>query len=140
MCEKIKFYLRKYWDIITYLFFGVLTTVVTFLIYTPCYYYLGMSGTVSNILSWIVAVAFAFLTNKPFVFGSHDWSRQAVVPELIRFVSCRIGSGVLETLIILVAVDCMGFNAVIWKFITQVMVVILNYIGSKLLVFKNKNK
>ena len=138
MAEKFKFYLEKYLDIITYLIFGVLTTVVTFLIYTPCYYYLGLSGTLSNILSWIVAVAFAFLTNKPFVFKSHDWSMQVVLPELAKFLGCRIGSGVLETLIILIFVDLLCMNAVIWKFITQVMVVILNYIGSKLLVFKNR--
>ena len=140
MAEKLKFYLHKYWDVITYLVFGVLTTVVSFAVYTPCYYYLHMSGMLSNILSWIAAVTFAFLTNKPIVFGSHDWSRKVVIPELSKFVSCRLGSGVLETLIILLTVDWLGMNAVVWKFITQVLVVILNYIASKLLIFKKKKQ
>ena len=128
----------KYWDIVSYLFFGVCTTVVNYMIYLPCYNLLGISATVSNMIAWVVAVAFAYLTNKPFVFKSHDWSAKTVVPELARFLGCRIGSGVAETLILLVAVDLMGWDGNIWKLVTQVMVVILNYIGSKLLVFKKK--
>lgn len=128
----------KYWDIVSYLFFGVCTTVVNYMIYLPCYNLLGISATVSNMIAWVVAVAFAYLTNKPFVFKSNDWSAKTVIPELARFLGCRIGSGVAETLILLVAVDLMGWNGNIWKLVTQIMVVILNYIGSKLLVFKKK--
>ena len=138
MTEKIRGLIEKYWDIISYLFFGVCTTVVNYIIYLPCYNILGMSATVSNMIAWVVAVAFAYLTNKPFVFKSNDWSRQTVIPELTKFVGCRIGSGAAETLILLLAVDMLGWNGNIWKLITQVMVVILNYIGSKLLVFKKK--
>lgn len=128
----------KYWDIISYLFFGVCTTIVNYIIYLPCYNLLGISATVSNMIAWVVAVAFAYLTNKPFVFKSSDWSRETVIPELTKFVGCRIGSGAAETLILFLAVDLLGWNGNIWKLITQVMVVILNYIGSKLLVFTKK--
>ena len=138
MVNKITEIIKKHWDIITYLFFGVLTTAVNYIIYLPCLYWLGLSATVSNILAWIVAVIFAYLTNKPFVFGSHDWSIKTVIPELGKFLSCRIGSGVLETLILLVTVDLLGWNGAVWKLFTQVLVVILNYIGSKLLVFTGK--
>jgi putative flippase GtrA len=86
----------------------------------------------------VVAVAFAYLTNKPFVFKSHDWSRQTVIPELTKFVGCRIGSGLLETVIIFVAVDLLHWNGNIWKLVTSVLVVILNYVASKLLVFRKK--
>ena len=130
--------IRKYWDVISYLFFGVCTTVVNYLIYIPCYNLLGFSAAVSNVLAWIVAVAFAFLTNKPFVFRSHDWSAPVLIPELLSFLGCRIGSGVAETLILMLAVDWMGWNGNIWKLITQIMVVVLNYVGSKLLVFRKK--
>ena len=140
MIQKIEFYLKKYRDVIVYLVFGVLTTIVNYLIYLPCYYALGMSATVSNMIAWVVAVAFAYLTNKPIVFQSHDWSMQTVVPELTKFVSCRIGSGGLETLILLVTVDLLHLHAGFWKLVTQVLVVILNYIGSKLLVFKAKKQ
>lgn len=130
--------IEKYWDIVSYLFFGVCTTIVNYLIYIPCYNFFGMSATVSNMIAWVVAVAFAYLTNKPFVFRSYDWSAETVVPELTKFVGCRIGSGATETLILFLTVDLIGWNGNVWKLLTQVMVVILNYIGSKLLVFRKK--
>jgi putative flippase GtrA len=136
--NKIMELVKKHWDIVTYLFFGVLTTVVNYAVYLPCYNLLGLSATISNIIAWVVAVAFAYLTNKPWVFKSHDWSMKVVLPELSKFVACRVGSGVLETGMIFVFVDLMGINGNVFKLITSVLVVILNYIGSKLLVFKNK--
>ena len=138
MIQKIRDLVIKYWDIVSYLFFGVCTTIVNYLIYIPCYNFLEMSATVSNMIAWVVAVAFAYLTNKPFVFKSNDWSAKTVVPELTKFVGCRVGSGAAETLILLLAVDLLGWNGNIWKLITQIMVVVLNYIGSKLLVFRKK--
>lgn len=136
MFAKIRNLIHKYWDILSYLFFGGLTTVVNFIVYFPCYEWLGISAAISNAIAWVVAVAFAYLTNKPFVFRSHDWSLATVVPELTKFVGCRIGSGLLETVIIFVTVDYLGWNGIIWKVITSVVVVILNYVASKLLVFK----
>jgi len=136
MIQKIRTLIEKYWDILSYLFFGVLTTVVNYVIYLPCYNLLGLSAVVSNGIAWVVAVAFAYLTNKPFVFKSHDWSAKTVVPELTKFVGCRVGSGLAESLILLLSVDIMGWNGNLWKLLTSVLVVILNYIGSKLLVFK----
>lgn len=138
MFQKIRSLVEKYWDVITYLFFGVLTTVVNYIVYLPAYNLLGLSASVSNVISWAVAVAFAYLTNKPFVFKSHDWSRATVIPELTKFVSCRIASGAMETAILLVTVDILGWNGNVWKLLTQIMVVILNYVFSKLIVFKKK--
>ena len=134
--ETIKKLIVKYWDILSYLFFGGLTTLVNFLVYIPCYNWLELSATVSNVIAWVVAVAFAYLTNKPFVFQSHDWSWKCVGPELTKFVGCRIGSGLLETAAIFLTVDLLGWNGNIMKLILAVVVVVLNYIGSKLLVFK----
>ena len=133
---KIRVLLEKYWDILAYLFFGVLTTAVNYLVYLPCFNLLELSAAVSNVIAWVVAVAFAYLTNKPWVFKSHDWSRQTVIPELTKFVGCRVGSGALETGIIFLTVDLLGFNGNVMKLVTSVLVVVLNYIGSKLLVFK----
>ena len=138
MIQKIKQLLVKYWEVLTYLFFGVLTTVVNYLIYLPVYNLLGLSAAVSNAIAWVVAVAFAYLTNKPFVFKSHDWSAKTVVPELTKFVGTRVASGGMESAIIWIAVDLLGGNGNIWKLVTSVLVVILNYVGSKLLVFRKK--
>ena len=138
MISKIRNLICKYWDILSYLFFGVLTTVVNYLVYLPCYNLLHFSASVSNVIAWVVAVAFAYLTNKPFVFKSNDWSWKTVAPELAKFVGCRIDSGFIETAIIFIMVDLLQFNGNIWKLITSVLVVILNYVGSKLLVFRKK--
>ena len=138
MIAKLRALIEKYWDILSYLFFGGLTTVVNYLVYFPCYYWLGISATVSNVIAWIVAVAFAYVTNKPFVFRSHDWRWKTVAPELTKFVGCRIGSGLLETAIIFLTVDLLSWNGILWKIITSVLVVLLNYVASKLLVFRKK--
>ena len=127
---------EKYRDVIVYLVFGVLTTAVNYVVYLPCYNVLRLSGSTSNAIAWVGAVAFAYLTNKPFVFQSHDWSAKTVIPELTKFVGCRLGSGVLETAIIFLTVDVMAWNGNVMKLATSVLVVVLNYIGSKLLVFK----
>lgn len=136
MFGKLCFLIKKYWDVLSYLFFGVLTTVVNYIVYLPVYNLAGLSAALSNAIAWVVAVAFAYLTNKPFVFRSYDWSAKTVIPELTKFVSCRVASGLAETLILLVSVDLLGWNGNIWKLITSVLVVVMNYFASKLLVFK----
>ena len=136
--KKIRALIEKYYNIISYLFFGVLTTGVNYLLYLPCYNLWGFSGSVSNVIAWIFAVAFAYLTNKPFVFKSHDWSAGTVIPELTRFVGCRMGSGALETAIIWLTVDILAWNGNVMKLATSVIVIVVNYLASKLLVFRRK--
>lgn len=138
MMEKLKQLIVKYYDILAYLIFGVLTTVVNYLVYLPCYNLLALPAVISNVIAWVVAVAFAYVTNKPFVFRSHDWSAKTVVPELTKFVGTRVASGGMESAIIWIAVDLLGGNGNLWKLVTSVLVVILNYVGSKLLVFRKK--
>lgn len=133
----MKEFLSRHRGVIVYLVLGVLTTAVNYLVYLPLYNLAGFSATVSNCIAWVAAVAFAFLTNKPFAFESHDWSAKTVLPELTKFVGCRLGSGLLETAIIFVFVDLLAFNGNLVKLVTSVLVVVLNYVASKLLVFKN---
>ena len=138
MGEKLKKLLHKHYDILVYLIFGVLTTAVNYIVYLPCYNLLHLSSAVSNVIAWAAAVAFAYVTNKPFVFHSHDWSAKTVVPELTKFIGTRLGSGGLETIVLLVFVDMLKGNGNAWKLLTSVLVVVLNYIGSKRLVFRKK--
>ena len=134
----LKRLILKYWYILSYLFFGGLTTAVNYIVYLPCFNLLGLPAAVSNVIAWAAAVLFAFLTNKPFVFKSHDWSAKTVWPEFTKFVVCRIGSGVMETAIIFVTVDLLYWNGNWMKLATSVLVVILNYFASKLLVFRKE--
>ena len=136
MFEKIRALIEKHWDMVSYLFFGVLTTVVNNLVYLPLYNLLGISAAVSNIIAWVAAVAVAYVTNKPFVFKSHDWSMKTVLPELGKFVGCRAASGGLETVLILLTVGILGWGGYFWKLSVSGLVVILNYVSSKLLVFR----
>lgn len=136
MFGKIRDLLVKYQDIISYLFFGVLTTVVNYLVYYPLTNLFSFDETLANVIAWVVSVAFAFVTNKPFVFKSYDWSSEVVVPELTKFVSTRIGSGLLETAMIFVFVKLLRFDGNIVKLVASILVVIINYVGSKLIVFR----
>lgn len=136
--KKLRDLIEKYYDVIAYLFFGGLTTVVNYLVYLPCYNWWGISSSISNMIAWVFAVAFAFVTNKPFVFKSHDWSAKTLLPELTKFVGCRVGSGVLETAILWLTVDMLHWDGNWMKLITSVIVIVANYFGSKFLVFIKK--
>ncbi len=139
--NKILSLIRQYRGVILYLFFGALTTAVNYLVYLPCYNLWNFSAVGSNAIAWVVAVIFAFLTNKPFVFQSRDWSAGTVLPEMGKFALCRVGSGLLESGALFLTVDYMGWNGNWMKLLFSVVVVILNYVGSKLLVFrKRKNE
>lgn len=133
--NKIIQFVKKHWDVVSYLFFGVLTTIVSYLVYYPCFWVLDIAW-LSEVISWIVSVAFAYLTNKPWVFKSHDWSMKVVAPELAKFVACRLGSLIMSVAILFVFTDLMGFDGNVMKLAASVLVVIVNYVGSKLLVFK----
>ena len=135
---KLKNLIEKYWDVITYLFFGVLTTVVDYVVSFACHYGLGISETISTVIAWAAAVIFAYLTNKSWVFHSRDWSMKTVLPEFAKFTGSRVFSGVLVTVCIAVTVEMLGWNFVVMKLATSVLNIVLNYIASKLLVFKNQ--
>lgn len=129
---------QKYGELISYLFFGVLTTLVNYAVYLPLYNLTPAGAAVSNGIAWAVAVVFAYVTNKLFVFSSRDWSWAAVLPELGKFVLCRVGSGAAETGILLLTVDYLGWDGNWLKLFTGVLVIVLNYVGSKLLVFRKQ--
>ena len=137
MVAKIKGLLKKYRSQLVYLVFGVLTTVVNYIVYFPLDRLLN-TAWLSNSIAWVFAVLFAYVTNKPIVFESHDWSMKTVGPEFVKFVGTRIASLGAENLILLVTVDLLHWNRIGWKLFASVLVVILNYIGSKLLVFRKK--
>ena len=136
MLNQLKNLVKRYWAPLSYLFFGVLTTLVNYAVYLPCYNLFHLSASASNIVAWVFAVVFAYLTNKPFVFRSHDWSAKTVVPEFARFVGCRVASGALATALLILIADVLGTNGNVWKIITSIIVVVVNYLGSKLLVFR----
>ena len=124
-------------EIAIYLIFGVLTTVVNYAVYFPLYYRLG-SASISTALAWSVAVLFAFFTNKPFVFKSYDWTPKVVLPEMLKFIGSRVFSGLLDIGIVKLTIDIMGLNPIFWKIVSGAIVIVINYLFSKLLTFRKK--
>ncbi len=141
MSQKIMVLLKKYREALSYLIVGVLTTLVGWGIFFPLNAFLetrgvALAGTISNTVSWVGAVSFAFPVNKVFVFQSRSWKTKTLLPELIAFVSSRLLSlGVEDGLMLLV--DLLQGSGAFWKIPISVLVVVMNYITSKL-VFRKK--
>lgn len=135
---------NKYREIIMYLIFGVSTTAVNWIVYTVLVAVFHLEITLSNAVAWVCAVLFAFVTNKLFVFRS-DASGLAVFREAAAFFGARIFSGLFEvflpTLLISLGVDgkLFGIDGFIAKLIVSVLIIIMNYVLSKLLVFRKKD-
>lgn len=138
MIEKIKALMIKYKGLILYGVFGVLTTIINIATYAVCYRVIGIANVPSDIIAWVVGVAFAFITNKLYVFGSKSMDMKTLFPELAKFVAARLATGVLDVIIMFIGVDVMHGPDVILKVASNVIVIILNYVLSKLVVFKKQ--
>lgn len=136
--RTFKGFLSKYREVLMYLIFGVLTTVVSLAVYYLLVYTLldpknALELQTANIISWIAGVTFAYVTNRKFVFESKNSNR---LKEVGSFVAARILTLLLDMLIMFVGVTLLSGNDKIFKLISQVLVIVLNYVFSKLFVFK----
>ena len=130
-----KFFTR---EVISYLIFGVLTTVVNFVFYWLFTEVFAVYYITSNVIAWVFAVVFAYITNKLFVFESKSWEPAIVFKEVISFGAARIISLLFETVFLALTVEIIGVPELIAKVIAAVFVVIINYVASKLFIFKKK--
>ena len=137
---------KKKKEIINYIIFGVLTTAVNWLIYTITTNIIGIDINIANVIAWFGAVLFAYVTNKLFVFESKKWHLSLVIRELSLFFGSRILSGIVEiggfSLLVFIGIDqtMFGIKGFVAKAFISVFVIVLNYVFSKLLVFKKKEK
>lgn len=127
---------QKYKEMILYIFFGVCTTAINTVCYYICWDILHIPNVPSTLISWVLAVIFAFVTNKYLVFNSKD--NVNIVKEILSFFGCRIATGILDVAIMFLAVDTFFQNGLLWKIISNILVIILNYVASKFYIFKNK--
>ena len=132
----IKELLKKYKFIILYGIFGVLTTIVNIATYGILYRCFDVSNIVSNIIAWVMSVLFAFVTNKLWVFESKSFNFSLFIKELGSFIVCRLATGVLDLGIMFLGVDLLKGPAMILKVVSNIIVIILNYVMSKFFVFK----
>ena len=92
----------------------------------------------ANIVAWVLAVSAAYITNKIWVFESKAWTKKAILQEAAAFAACRIATGVMDLAIMYVSVDLLGLPDLIMKVLSNAFVIVLNFIFSKLIIFKSK--
>lgn len=126
-------------ETISYLFFGVLTTLVNYVSYFILSSQLKIDYKISTVISWILAVLFAYITNKMWVFKSTSFNSEILFKEITAFLSARIVSGIFEFIWMIFTVEILKMNDLIAKLLANVFVVIMNYFFSKMFIFK-KNK
>ena len=150
--KTIKKLIIKYRELIVYVFFGALTTAVNLSVFHLSNIIFGQElYLASNVIAWIASVIFAYVTNKIWVFDSRQWSRSVLIREISSFFSARVFSFLVEELGLYLLVDTAGMSSMtvtvadytingelIAKVILAAVVVVLNYVFSKLLVFRKK--
>ena len=141
MIQFIKRMLTKYREQISYLFFGGLTTLISWGLYTLLYYVLFNQSlnVLSNIITETVAITFAYVTNKLFVFRSKTQEKKDFIKEILSFFALRAVSFFLNLGAMWLLVDVLFFEAWICKIVVNVIVIILNYLFSKLFIFNKAN-
>lgn len=132
--------IKKYGEIINYLVVGVLTTLVSLgtyyiLVYTVFDPNVALELQITNIISWIVSVTFAYFTNRKYVFKTN---KNMSFKEVVKFYLSRVSTLILDMLMMYVLVSLLKFNDKIIKLIVQIIVIVLNYVLSKFIVFKKK--
>ena len=124
----------------SYIFFGVLTTAVDYVLSNILYYAAKMSSLQSQSIAWVAAVLFAFVTNKWWVFGSHTLVPSKVWKEFVSFVMCRVLTFVFSLAATYVLVDIMKMEFFLCKILISAVVMVLNYVFSKILIFTGNGK
>ncbi len=137
--KKIKELYLKYKEIINYLFFGGCTTIVNFISYYIPARIIGIDEVISNSIAWCISVLFAYVTNKIFVFSSKKENLVGILKEMFSFIFARLFTGALCDIgLFALMINILGINDIVSKITTQILVVILNYVLSKLVIFKKE--
>ena len=138
MLTKINKLMVKYREPISYIFFGLGATLINIIAYEIFATHLGINFMVANVLAWILAFIFAFISNKLWVFNRKSWDRGVVTKEFAGFFGCRVGTGVLDSVMMFVLVGMLGIVGLYAKILVNIVVIILNYVASKFYIFKQK--
>jgi len=123
----------KYKEVLVYIIFGVLTTAVNWIVFQLCIEIFLINWSIANVIAWVFAVIFAYVTNRIIVFHS---TSPHIIKELLLFVQFRLVSLILEMLIMFILIEMISFEPFASKIVTSVVVVIANYIFSKAVIFR----
>ncbi|ETO95420.1 GtrA-like protein [Lachnoanaerobaculum sp. MSX33] len=129
----------RYKELFFYAVFGVGATVINIVSYRVLANTFGKKYfLIANIIAWILAFIFAFITNKLFVFESKSWEAQIAMKEFVGFLSARLATGILDTVLMWVFVSIISLDDTLSKIIINILVIIINYIASKFFIFKKE--
>ena len=127
---------QKHKEPLLYLFFGGLTTLLSIFLYWLFAHPLGLSPLIANVISWVLCVAFAYVTNRTWVFKDKAHGAKGIVREASSFTAGRLATLGLEELILWLGISVLGVNDLIVKIVAQVLTIVGNYVISKFLVFR----
>lgn len=130
---------KKHEEGINYLIFGFLAFVLNYILYFLFADAIQMHYMAATVVSWVLTVVFAYWTNRSFVFKSNNKDKQSIGKEFASFIGARVATEVLEVVLMYVLVDCAHANDKVSKLICQTLVILANYVLSKLWIFKSKN-
>ena len=129
----------KYKELFFYGVFGVGATVINIVSYRVLANTFGKKYfLIANIIAWILAFIFAFITNKLFVFESRSWETQIAMKEFVGFLSARLATGILDTVLMWLFVSVISLDDTLSKIIINILVIIINYVASKFFIFKKE--
>ena len=127
-------------ETLLYVLFGIGTTVINIVIFALFTKVLNINWQFSNAVAWICSVLFAFITNKIFVFESRDFGKKKLIFELFSFFAARLFSLLIEYGGLWLLIDVLSFGEIISKILMNVIVIIFNYVFSKLVIFRKKGR
>lgn len=130
---------RRHKEVLLYLLFGGLSMIVSIVTYWLCSEWLGMHILLANITSWVAAVTFAYVTNRIWVFAQKTRGMRELLSQILRFFSGRVATLVVEEIILWVCIERLHLSNMAVKVAAQVVVILLNYVISKFLVFTKKS-
>ncbi len=136
MIEKVLELVKKYKEMILYLIFGGLTTLINILVYELFSKAFDVQYLVSNGIAWVIAVLFAFVTNRLYVFESRSRDPKVIGRQFVSFIGARLFTGLLDMLLMYIFIDLVHWNDTLVKIGANVVVIVLNYIFSKLWIFR----
>lgn len=130
--------MEKYKDIVPYAIFGILTTIINIVVYLFFAHILKKEVMLSTLAAWFLSVLFAYVTNRKWVFHSGVLTFSNVIREAVAFFICRLATGIADILIMFIFVNIFHFNDLFIKIISNIAVIILNYVASKWIIFNHK--
>ena len=138
MFKLISALYKKYEDIILYLFWGAMAFFLNIILYIIFTDFLCMDEMVANILDWLLCVLFAYTTNRTFVFKSKINTKDGILKEFSKFFSMRVVSGLMDIGLFFLMVSVLFIDDIVSKLVTQVVVIVSNYLFSKFYIFAKK--